>query len=271
MPFANLKGVVVHYEVAGAGHPVVFIHGHGLGSRLWQEQVPALARSYTVVRYDLRGHGRSQAPPNGYSRLHYTEELRQLILHLGLSRPSLVGHSLGASIALEYALAYPDRLSALVLTNTGLEGFSNGKSKSEVVARQKALLRTEGTTAKFLRASLISPIFDGVRRRPEKLALVKEMLAAWGGASWRDRATYPPLPRLHIDRLDEIRAPTLVLVGERETEGMHQVAEVLTQRIAVTRRAIVPEAGHLAPLENPDDFNDILLDFLGGAAGKALV
>lgn len=271
MPFADLDGIDIHYEVTGTGHPVVLVHGHGLDSRLWMEQAPALSRSYTVVRYDLRGHGRSQASSTGYSRPHYTGELHRLILHLGFSRPSLVGHSLGGSVALEYALAHPDRLAALVLTNTGLEGFSYGKKMSNVVAKQKALLQREGMSAKFLRATLISPIFDGVRRQPAKLALVKEMLAAWAGSSWLDRATYPPPAKLHIERLGEIRAPTLVMVGEQDIEGFHQVAELLTQRIAVTRKAIVPQAGHLAPLENPEAFNDILLDFLGGAAGKALV
>ena len=271
MPFASLNGVRIYYEVAGAGHPVVLLHGHGLDSRLWRGQTPALSGSYTVVTYDLRGHGRSQAPAAGYSRAHYAEELHQLILHLGLTKPSLVGHSMGGGIALEYALLHPERVSTLTLVDTGLEGFSYSENFSEGVAKQKRLLREEGTSQKFLRVALISPLFDGVRRQPESLALVRSMLTAWSGASWLDETVYPSPSKLHIERLEELRAPALIAVGESDTESFHEVAAMLAERLLVARKAVVPEAGHLAPLESPGAFDDILLDFLGGAVGKALL
>ena len=271
MPFATLNGVRIHYEVAGSGHPVVFLHGHCLDSRMWQGQVAAIAGSYTVVTCDLRGHGLSDAPATGYSRAHYVEELYQLVLHLGLTKPSLAGHSMGGGIALEFALSHPERISTLVLVDTGLEGLSYLKNFSEVVSNQKALLRKEGVSQKFLRVALISPLFDGVRSQPEKLALARSMISTWSGASWLDDAAYPTQPRPHIDRLGELRVPTLVAVGERDSESFREIAAVLAEEILVVRKAIVPQAGHLAPLENPEAFNDILLDFLSGAVGKALL
>ena len=271
MPFAILNGVRIHYEVAGSGHPIVLLHGHCLDSRMWQGQVAAIASSYTVVTCDLRGHGLSDAPATGYSVANYVEELYQLVLHLGLTKPSLAGHSMGGGIALEYALRHPERISTLALVNSGLEGFSYLEDFSEVVFKQKALLRTEGLSRKFLRVALIGPVFDGVRGQPEKLDLARSMISTWSGASWRDNAVYQPSPKPHIDRLGELRVPTLVAVGESDAESFREIAAVLAEKILVVRKAIVPQAGHLAPLENPDAFNDILLDFLGGAVGKALL
>lgn len=271
MPFANLNGVRIRYEVAGAGHPIVLIHGHALDCRLWREQVGPLAPYYTLVRYDIRGHGQSEAPPAGYSRPHYAEELRALVEHLGLTRPSLVGHSMGGGIALEYALRYPTRMSTLSLVCTGLEGASYPESLSQVVAKQKGVLRREGKSAKFLRAAVISSLFDGVRRKPEKLALVKSMLADWSGANWLDDTVYPTPLKLHVERLGELKVPVLVVLGEKDGETFRHAADTLVRGITVVRSAIVPDAGHLAPLENPEAFNDILMDFVGGAAGKALI
>ena len=271
MPFATLSGVRVHYEVAGAGHPVIFLHGHAIDSRLWRGQIGPIARSYTVITYDLRGHGDSDAPATGYSRTHYAEELQGLIKHLGVTRPSLVGHSLGGGVAMEYALSNPGRLSALVLVDSGLDGFSYSGSFSGAVLKQRALLRQEGVSRKFVRAAMVSPLFAGVRKQPELQGLVKTMLSGWSGASWLDGTEYPAAAASHLQRLGSLRLPTLVVVGESDLPGFHEVANELTKRILVVRTAIVPEAGHLAPLESPEAFNDILLDFLGGAVGKALI
>lgn len=271
MPFATLNGIRIHYEVAGAGHPILFVHGHALDCRLWREQVGPLAPYYTVVRYDVRGHGESEAPPSGYSRPDYAEELHALIEHIGLSRPSLVGHSMGGGIALEYALKHPQRVSTLSLVCTGLEGSSYPESLSKSVAKQKAVLRREGKSQKFLRAAVISPLFNGVRRYPEKFTLAKSMLAAWSGANWLDDTVYAPPAMLHIERLPEVKVPVLVVLGELDGRSFYHAAETLVKGITVVRSAIVPNAGHLAPLENPEAFNDILMDFVGGAAGKALI
>lgn len=271
MSFANLDGVRIHYEVSGSGHPLVFVHGHALDSRMWIGQTEALARLYTVVRYDLRGHGQSDAPRSGYSRAHYAGELRALIQHLGLTRPSLVGHSLGGAIVLEYAKGHSEQIASLTLADAGLEGQVQPERFVEVVTKQKQVLRSEGVSTKFLRAALVSPLFDGVRKSADHRKLVRSMLSSWSGASWLDATVYPDPPKLHIEILPELRLPVLVVLGEHDTITFHEAAEALTRGLLVVRKAVVPEAGHLAPLENPGAFNDILTDFVGGAAGKALV
>ena len=269
MPIADLPGLKLHYEVAGSGHPIIFLHGGCLDGRMWGEQVAALSKVYTAVTLDLRGHGCSEAPATGYAPRDYMQDVRALIQSLGITKPTLAGHSLGGSVALEYALAYPNEVAALALVSAGLEGREVSHLQTEQRARRRELVRRKGVQDGLVRALLGAGHFDGLRGDPAKRDLVYQMLSAWSGANWLDRTPRPPhIP--HAQRLKEIKAPALVLVGEDEGERYHQAAQRLTEGIAVSRKAVVPGAGHLAPMENPDAVNDLLLDFLGGAVGKSL-
>jgi pimeloyl-ACP methyl ester carboxylesterase len=271
MATVAVGGVSVYYEMAGSGHPVVFVHGHGLDCRMWEGQMAGLSRLYTVIRYDMRGHGRSEAPATGYSRRHLAEELFGLVEALDLTKPSIVGHSRGGQVGIEYALAHPTRISTLTLAGSGVEGFFSEEEIAHANEKQKALLLKEGVSARFVRGALLSPLYNGVRGNAAKLSLLKSMIGAWSGADWRDEAVYPRPERLQIERLGEMPVPVLVAVGERDLQVFHDVAEVFCGAFRVVRKATVPEAGHLAPMEEPAAFNDILLDFIGGAAGKALL
>ena len=271
MPMLKLDGVDVHYEMAGSGHPIVLVHGHGLDSRMWDGQIAGLSRLYTVVRYDFRGHGKSSAPGTGYSRPRLAHELFLLVDALGLTKPSIVGHSRGGTVGLEYALTYPTRISTLTVVASGIEGYYSEAELAPTIAKQKALLRREGVSDRFVRAALRSPLYDGVRGDTEKLALLRTMLSAWSGADWRDDAVYPRPERQQIERLSDVGVPVMVVVGERDLSLFNDIAEVFAGGLRVVRRAVVPDAGHMAPMENPEAFNDILLDFIGGAAGKALL
>ncbi len=270
MAYADVDAVRLYHEVAGGGHPVVFIHGHSLDCRLWNGQMDRVSRSYTTVRYDLRGHGRSEAPETGYSLAHYARELRGLLDRLGLRRASLVGLSMGGNIAIEYALTYPDLLTTLVLVDTGLVGFEDDGRSATMMAKRRALVRREGVGETIVRASMMSLSRKGVRWDPKTRALVREMVAGWSGASWLDTSAYPRPEHTQAERVHEISVPTLVMVGQRDGRRFHRIAALLASRISVMRKFVLPDAGHLPPLENPEAFNDGLLDFLGGAVGKSL-
>jgi pimeloyl-ACP methyl ester carboxylesterase len=115
----NVGGASLYYEAAGAGSPVVLLHGLDLDHRMWDEQVAPLAHAHTVVRYDLRGFGRSTA---GSHRGTHAEDLKALLDHLELGPVSLVGLSLGGGAAIDFAIAYPNAVRALILLNPLLEG-----------------------------------------------------------------------------------------------------------------------------------------------------
>ena len=115
----NTGGASLYYEVTGAGSPVVLLHDVNLDHRMWDEQVAPLAHAHTVVRYDLRGCGRSTAGSHSGS---HAEDLKALLDHLELVRVSLLGLSLGAGAAIDFAIAYPDAVRALILISPSLEG-----------------------------------------------------------------------------------------------------------------------------------------------------
>ncbi|MCI0575581.1 MAG: alpha/beta fold hydrolase, partial [Chloroflexi bacterium] len=120
MDFAEVNGTRLYYEVAGAGPPLVLIHGYTLDTRMWDDQFEAFAQHYQVIRYDLRGFGRS-AMPTGESYTHH-EDLKALLDHLGLARAHILGLSLGGGIAVNFALAYPEATQSLILVDTSVLG-----------------------------------------------------------------------------------------------------------------------------------------------------
>ena len=115
----DVEGASLYYEVFGAGSPVVLLHGAAVDHRVWDEQVVPLAHAHTIVRYDLRGTGRSTAGAGGT----HTDDLKALIDHLGFQRSALVGQALGARIAIDFAIAYPDAVRALILIDVSLDGL----------------------------------------------------------------------------------------------------------------------------------------------------
>ena len=121
MPRARVNGVSLYYEVAGHGSPLVLVHGFSCGIRMWDPQVAALSRSWRVVTYDVRGHGISEAPddPAAYSQPTSIADLAGLLDHLGLRRAAVGGLSMGGNIALNFALQNPERVTALVVADTG--------------------------------------------------------------------------------------------------------------------------------------------------------
>ena len=122
--FADVNGARL-YEVAGAGYPLVLMHASFLDTRMWDSQAEVFARRYTVIRYDARGHGRS-APPSGqpYAR---SDDLKSLLDFLGVPRACLLGLSMGGAVAVDFALAYPECTSVLILVNAGLGGFQTSR------------------------------------------------------------------------------------------------------------------------------------------------
>src|SRR5439155_2412003 len=111
----------LYYETAGSGDPVVLVHAFSVDRRMWDPQMPALQNRFTVVRYDLRGHGKSEAPTAPYST---SEDLRSVLDALDIRRAALVGLSAGAQVATDFAIAHPDRVTRLVLTSPGVSGLA---------------------------------------------------------------------------------------------------------------------------------------------------
>jgi len=265
MPHVSTNDIATFYEGTGRGPPVVLIHGHTLDLRMWDPQVPPLVDAgYRVIRYDVRGHGRSEAPATGYTYQNYSLDLRDLLDRLHIDAPAhLVGLSMGGGIALQFAVDHPQRVASLVLVDSAVPGFTYSPEFAQALEELVRVARSEGPRAGLERVWLPHPLFDGIRRLPERFQFVKSMVLEYPAQDYLDETEYPQSQWQVTDRLSEIRAPTLVLVGELDLPDFRLIAEILAANISTARQEVIADAGHLLNLEQTEAFNRALLRFLG--------
>ncbi len=242
-------------EEAGAGAPVVLIHGFSFDRSLWDPQFQALTRHHQVIRYDLRGFGDSSAPVTAQG---HVEDLLVLLDAFSAVRAHLVGLSLGANIALATAAFHPDRVRSVVLASPGLPGYRWTTPRPPDEAADVA--RSAGIEA-AKEWWLGHEVFRSAVRYPAARARLADMVRRWPAYQWAGGPATPPLPSL-AGRLGTIRVPALVMNGALDVPGYREIASVLHGEIPGARRQEFPDAGHLLNLERPARFNEDVLSFL---------
>lgn len=255
-----VSGGEIVYDVAGSGPTVVFLHGAFMDRRSWDRQLAPFARRFRVVRYDIRPFGESSRPDKAYS---VPDDLLQLLDHLRVGRAHLVGHSFGGSTAIDFALLHPDRVSSLVLAAAAPNGFVGPEDERKAAGAVFAAVKN-GDDA-IVEAWLGHPIWAVSRTKPDVLkeldAMSRRNLAPFRMAF----APYVPITPPAIERLGDVRAPTLVLVGDRDTAGNRQAAELLAKRIPGATMRIIAGADHALPLGWADEFNAAVIGFISAA------
>jgi 3-oxoadipate enol-lactonase len=261
---ADVNGTRLAYEVAGEGPAVVLLHGLTLDLRMWDDQFASLAAHHCVVRYDLRGFGRSD-PPHGGEPYSHADDLRALLDVLGIERAAVVGLSLGGMLAVEFALTYPGAIRALVLADAAVSGFTFGPPMSDVLGELYRAARAEsGAVAR--EGWLGSALFGYSQTLPDVAARLRTMVAEYSLWHMLHRDPRLPFEPPAIDRLAEISAPTLVIVGEHDLPDFHSIAGILSSNIPGARLAVLPNAGHMSNMDNPSAFNDLTQAFLAEIA-----
>lgn len=258
MPSVDLGGVAIRYESVGEGVPVLFIPGFATNFHLFDHQAGPVSKRYRAVRFDLRGHGKSSAPPEGYSTADYAGDIVALAEHLNLGRFHVVAASMGGGIAVHLALQHPALVRSLVLAGAVVDGFEEWGDEFRLrLRRVRKIARTEGVGA-AVDEWKTHPFFAATR---DMGVFVREVLE-YSGASWLQNS-WPPAPeRSDFSRLDELEKPTLVVVGEEDVDPCKQIAVELARLVPGARRVVIPGAGHLPCWDEPEAFNRILLDFL---------
>lgn len=259
--FLNVNGARLWYEEAGSGPPLVMLHGHLLDSGQWDGQLAAFAPEFRVVRYDARGFGRSDKPAESFA---FFEDLRALLRLLEIDRACLMGCSGGGATIIDLALAHPEMVGALVLVDSSLFGYQfAGEPPPKLVELRAARERGDLDRAVELGLQIWT---DGERRRPEQVDAparerTGEMMArqfARPPVTAEEHSLDPPA----ISRLEEIRAPALVILGGEDIAPIRDIAEALATRIPGARKVIIPDAGHHPNMEHPELFNETVLEFL---------
>jgi len=256
-------GVHFHAELAGRGDAVAMLHGFLVDSGQWDEEFAELAVDHRVLRYDLRGCGRSSMPDALFS---HHDDLARVLDASGIERTALIGCSGGAGTAFDFALAHPQRVSALALIGAGYWGYYATRTP-EAQAFWAAV--QSGDPAALLETSLRTFV-DGPRRMPEQSnAEARTRIAAMSAWNfgrvdgyWKHASLQrnPPIPA--PERLAELRMPVLLIVGEEDQPEVIELSERLAAGLPDARLVRVPEAGHHVNLERPDVVLPLLRDFL---------
>jgi pimeloyl-ACP methyl ester carboxylesterase len=254
------NGTDLYYERAGSGHPLVLIHGFTLDTRMWDDQFAIFARQYQTTRYDMRGFGRSALPTE--EPFTAVEDLRALLDVLGVSCTFVLGLSLGGSVAIDFALAYPDRTSALVLVDPALGGWPWSEAFSQFMRELEIAARTQGVNAARQRW-LAHPFFLPAQERPELAERLAQIVASCSGWSWLHTSPERDADLPEVRPLERISTPTLLVMGERDIEEFQAIANHVSCSIPHLTKLVLPGVGHMTNMEAPEAFNEAVLRFLG--------
>ncbi|MBI2957118.1 MAG: alpha/beta fold hydrolase [Acidobacteria bacterium] len=260
--YAEVNRTRLYYEATGSGRPVVFIGvGGGMDHRLWDDQFEVFAREFQVVRYDVRGWGKSAWPTEPFSPL---EDLAALLDFLKIEKACLVGLSLGGALAIDFALAHSERVECLVLVAAGVSGHPFSEEFQKWVAPFMAALQ-EGDTERYVQLLLDDPHLLPAPKNPAAREKAKRV--------WAENSRLPTVAPIGLDppalgRLGEIRVPALLVVGDRDTPDLYDIARRLEAGIAGLRRVNISNSGHTVNMERPEEFNQAVLLFLRALEGR---
>jgi pimeloyl-ACP methyl ester carboxylesterase len=266
--FAEVNGTRLYYEVAGTGDPIVLIHGNFGDRRYFDDQFAALARLYRVLRYDVRGYGKSTLPDAGVAYSDF-EDLEALLAHLDIERAHIAGFSMGSAIAVDFCLAFPGRCLSLIAIGPWFYGYDSPLAQ--------ALLQNFGT-------------IGAAAARGGRDAAHEQLLAAtwWYTEKVPPRALGPlkeiwsdyefwhfenPDPRRFVSppaagQLQRITAPTLIITAEYDLDACRAVARQMDADIPDSTIVDLDGATHFMFIEEPEEVNSAMLDFLAGASDR---
>lgn len=256
----RVDGVSIHYTIEGDGPWLTMSHSLACNLQMWDEEARRLSRRYRVLRFDTRGHGRSDAPPGPYSLGMLAADVRALLAHLGVRRTHFVGLSMGGMIGLTLALEAPDLLESLILCDTSSNFSLDVEARTRAVESEGLEAMVVPTLERFLSASFRN-------RNPEVAEKVAAMIRSTPVAGYLGCCRAISTMAL-TTRLGGIRRPTLVVVGENDVVTPPSMARDIRDGIGGSELVVVPDAAHLANLEQPDVFHDALSRFLDRVSGR---
>ncbi|MCG8352974.1 MAG: alpha/beta fold hydrolase, partial [Chloroflexales bacterium] len=230
--FATVHEAKLYYETAGQGDSILLLHAGVADSRMWDAQFEAFAQRYQIIRYDLRGFGRSLMPSGTFA---HHEDVAGVLDFVGVDKTHVLGASFGGAVALDFTLAYPERVSGLVLCAPNVSGYE--PSTEELIgfwtAEEVALERGDIEAATELNVRLW---VDGPQRQPEQVdAAVREQVRDMQRQAFmipvpegvEEQELLPPA----IELLAEIHVPTLIIVGEQDVPEFIELADIVAQGI----------------------------------------
>jgi 3-oxoadipate enol-lactonase len=259
---ATVNGIATYYEIHGKeGAPwLTFSHSLACSVRMWDGQIAAFKDRYRILVYDTRGHGQSAAPKGPYALENLVEDLRELLKQLKIARTHFVGLSMGGMIGQLFSLKYPGIFDRLVLADTG------HTQTPETVAQWQERIRTAETQG-------MQPLVEGTlgrwftesfrKNKPETVRAIAALIAATPVAGYV--GCCDAISKLSTTaRLKDIKGPVLAITGEQDAAapGTRYIGE----HVPGAKLVVIPQAAHIANIEQPEAFNRALREFLSSPA-----
>lgn len=260
--YINVNGGKLYYEMAGEGEYIVLLHDGLIHREIWDEQFPFFAKNYRVVRYDRRGYGKSPVPHDQYSNI---KDLDQLFIQLRIDKAVIFGMSSGGGLAIDFTLAHPEKVTALVLIGAVVSGYGYSAHMLNRGGHVNSLTRLLSDSKKTLQYfAWDDPYEIYVNNVKAKEKIIKLLQANMIDLNQEKHNFSLPPDRPAARFLSEIKVPALVLAGEYDIPDVHSHAGVIEFGISNAKREIIMNSGHLVPLEQPEAFNKSVLIFLDG-------
>jgi 3-oxoadipate enol-lactonase len=258
---AKVNGTLIFYETQGRGFPIVFVSGGGiLDRRGWDEQFETFAKHYTVVRYDVRGIGRSARPLGSFS---HSEDLYALLTFLKIKRAHVVGLSVGGAIAIDFAIEHPEVVDHLILAASGLSSDAKSEANLQSLAAIAGLVKTKGIEH-VIQLTLDTPFVLSKQNAAgrEKVRQIyldnKDVFESGFPLYVLWQPTQPP-PE---NSLANIRARVLIIRGDSDSPAYAVMTDKISKGIPRSFTVVIPGGTHFLNLEKPAKFNQAVLNFL---------
>lgn len=256
---ANINGIMMYYEDKGQGPALIFVHGLGENADFWHFQTEAFSASFRTIILDQRGHHRTEDGKTTITLDHLREDIIALLDHLRIAKAHFVGHSMGSKVLQEIIAHYPDRFLTLTLCSTCAH-FGNVEE-----FLKPRLQRIDDFSMEQLGATIASLAChpDFPEKNPAVYQEIKHALQSNRKEAYRQCTSIIGDPRCdHRASLPQVRVPSLIMVGERDKTTTVQDSEYLNLLIPGSILVLIPDAAHMAPLENPQAVNLALAQFL---------
>ena len=255
----QVNGITIAYSDQGTGLPIVFLHAFPLNRTMWATQENALSSQFRIITLDLRGHGESDAPLWRYTLDQAADDVCALLDHLAIQRALFVGLSMGGYILLAFYRKYAARMNGLILADTRAQADTAEGKDGRFQMAQIAYKKGPSAIADIMIPKLLSPAT--IQARPEIVQKVRAMIEgnqisgiAGDLMAMAERPDSIPL-------LAQITCPTQIIVGELDQATPPSDAKLMAEKIPGARLTIIPNAAHLANLEQPEAFNQIVASF----------
>ncbi len=259
MPTIKISNIEMYYEIHGKGDPLLLIHGLGSSSRDWEYQIPQFSKLYKVIIIDLRGHGKTSKPKGPYSIRGFADDVALFLEALNIKHVNILGLSMGTATGFELAINYPELVKSLIAVNMSAKLSVKTFDEKKQFFLRVAIVKLLGMKkmGEFLAPRLFPFPF------PEQEKLRKQVAFRWAENDKKSYlSAFYSLKNWSVEEeLHKITCPTLVIASDGDYTPV-EIKEEYVKKIPNGQISIINNSHHAVPMEKPEEFNKIVLDFL---------